>query len=571
MVSPHEVADHVAVPVLLQLSEEASAAGNYQAGAIYAQRAAEGAEERGEELLLASALRVFAKQQLRLGDLEAAARCAERSAAILEAHGDEAGACESHTVEAFAYTELGLLDEALATLEACFSTAQRLQDAALMCWAANRIGIVHDDLQNHDQAKQFLHHSYGLARTAGLGLDDEFCALNNLASNAVSYVTHLRDLSETTRAEAELAEGLRYAAEAVALARTGTNPYRVSISLENYAALVGLSDGFDEAFVLLDRVLGICEKNGYRLVGFGARKEIAELWLRRGDVAEAVKRLTKLLDAVNDIGEPQLVSDVHRLLSIAYERSHDFESALRHSREQHRCDQALQAQQAGTRARILTHHFEIHNARLEAERARLETDLERIRSTELEAEKELLRRRTIELGRHAQEDQLTGLWNRRHMDHELPRILSAAKLSRRPVCVAVSDLDFFKYVNDVFGHPIGDIVLKHVAAILRSGCRPGDMLARIGGEEFVLALVDVELAAGRSTCERLRAAVEAYDWESIQLGLRVTISFGIAQLGVDSDSATLFRCADNRLYHAKRTGRNRVEPPHDYLMGTNQR
>ncbi len=91
--------------------------------------------------------------------------------ALLDALGDEAGVCESLTTQAHAYTELGLPDEALASLGTCLDIAQRLDNDSLLCWTSNRIGNVHSDLHDHAQAKQFLRHARELARTADLGAE----------------------------------------------------------------------------------------------------------------------------------------------------------------------------------------------------------------------------------------------------------------------------------------------------------------------------------------------------------------------------------------------------------------
>jgi diguanylate cyclase (GGDEF)-like protein len=126
--------------------------------------------------------------------------------------------------------------------------------------------------------------------------------------------------------------------------------------------------------------------------------------------------------------------------------------------------------------------------------------------------------------------------------------------------VAIGDVDRFKSINDRFGHATGDQVLQHLAATLGGGCRPGDMVARMGGEEFFFTFIDTGLHAARATCERLRGAVEDYDWDTIEPGLLVTISFGIAESASAADYHQLLAGADSSLYAAKRRGRNRVEP-----------
>jgi diguanylate cyclase (GGDEF)-like protein len=127
-----------------------------------------------------------------------------------------------------------------------------------------------------------------------------------------------------------------------------------------------------------------------------------------------------------------------------------------------------------------------------------------------------------------------------------------------PLSVAMLDLDFFKRVNDAWGHAIGDEVLRHVAAILRAQCRTVDLPARYGGEEFVIALPDTSLLEASALCERIRAAVQEHHWAAIQPGLALTISIGVAMREPVDTAQSLVEAADQALYEAKHGGRNRV-------------
>ncbi|WP_233624242.1 GGDEF domain-containing protein [Actinoplanes sp. ATCC 53533] len=204
---------------------------------------------------------------------------------------------------------------------------------------------------------------------------------------------------------------------------------------------------------------------------------------------------------------------------------------------------------------------------MQTENARLEAELHRVRLKELEHEKWALQTEARQAVRHAREDQLTGLWNRRYQDEELPRLLSAAEATERPLCVAVCDVDEFKSINDRLGHPVGDQVLRTVAGILRSGSRPADLVARMGGDEFLLAFAGIDLAAAYAICERLRHEVEMHDWPGVRPDLTVTISFGVACLTPGETVPELLQAADGRLYAAKQRGRNSVQPQLDPIHG----
>lgn len=160
--------------------------------------------------------------------------------------------------------------------------------------------------------------------------------------------------------------------------------------------------------------------------------------------------------------------------------------------------------------------------------------------------------------RLSKEDSLTGLNNRRELDRILAHEFERAVRNGRPLSVALADLDFFKKVNDVYSHAVGDEVLRVVADILKEGCRSIDMVGRYGGEEFVLVLPETEIAVARQICERLRATIEGFEWAARHPGQIVTMSFGLATLSDESSYERLVALADSRLYEAKKGGRNRV-------------
>jgi diguanylate cyclase (GGDEF)-like protein len=170
-----------------------------------------------------------------------------------------------------------------------------------------------------------------------------------------------------------------------------------------------------------------------------------------------------------------------------------------------------------------------------------------------------LRQKTVELERQTREDSLTGLHNRRYLDDQLFHEFVRAQRYNRNLSVIMADLDHFKQVNDRFGHRIGDEVLKAVSQIFRDNCREVDFIARYGGEEFVLVLPETPSNGAILVCERIRTAVEAYQWAKIEPELRVTVSLGIAYiLKVDSYKDMLHQ-ADVKLYEAKKAGRNVVK------------
>ena len=164
--------------------------------------------------------------------------------------------------------------------------------------------------------------------------------------------------------------------------------------------------------------------------------------------------------------------------------------------------------------------------------------------------------------RLAKEDTLTGLANRRAFEQWMSAAMARVNLAY-PISIMMVDIDHFKAVNDTYGHAVGDLALKNIGELMQHNCRYGDLPARFGGEEFILALPHTDEPIGVDVAERLRAAVERFDWGSIQPGLRITISIGVAAFkGIANDVADttklLLEEADRQLYLAKAAGRNRV-------------
>lgn len=161
-----------------------------------------------------------------------------------------------------------------------------------------------------------------------------------------------------------------------------------------------------------------------------------------------------------------------------------------------------------------------------------------------------------ELGRQAQTDALTGLLNRRAFDPLLERTLADARRNRRPLSILMIDADHFKRVNDVFGHGVGDEVLRMLAGMLRLRLRATDVVARFGGEEFVALLPETGLEDGLRTARQLVETVAA---QHHPVYGTITVSIGVSTCGDGSTPvAELLRRADEALYRAKDQGRNRA-------------
>ncbi|HTA65386.1 MAG TPA: GGDEF domain-containing protein, partial [Xanthomonadaceae bacterium] len=166
-----------------------------------------------------------------------------------------------------------------------------------------------------------------------------------------------------------------------------------------------------------------------------------------------------------------------------------------------------------------------------------------------------------ELVRQAMLDPLTGISNRRALDESAADAIAVARRHDRDLAVLLVDADHFKQINDRYGHGAGDAALQALVAMLQASLRPGDLLGRLGGEEFAVVLPDSDEAGAFRAAERLRNEVAATQFAIQREPVPLRVSIGIALLEGDDDLVTMLRRADQAMYVAKRSGRNRVVGP----------
>jgi diguanylate cyclase len=189
-------------------------------------------------------------------------------------------------------------------------------------------------------------------------------------------------------------------------------------------------------------------------------------------------------------------------------------------------------------------------------------------SSELEAMRERARHSDAELAKLHQEldrvsqqarhDPLTGALNRKGLEEAVDKELSTMRRKEQPLCVALLDIDNFKKLNDSMGHEAGDQALKHLAAVARECMRPQDTLARYGGEEFVILLPDTPLENGIEAMTRLQRELTKRFFLAGTEKILITFSAGVAQVANGEAAMEAIKRADQGMYLAKRSGKNRV-------------
>jgi diguanylate cyclase (GGDEF)-like protein len=437
----------------------------------------------------------------------------------------------------------GSYAEALSHAEQSIEAADRTSDQSLQIFTRRATCVVFGNVGVRDWRDR-LDQLLELTATAGDAWEQAITH-NDMAC-------HLQEVGDIVGAEREIERALELA-ETV----TSTNSFALAVIHSTRADVRLLANRAQEA--LADAELAIAllvnspEPNPY-VVGATVRAEVQAL-MALGHFDDAQRSGEGALDWLGD-RMPQTRGLILSTLAAALREAGRVEEAydfLARSAELER--QAFRE--------LSELQLSLERATLEARAARSESDSLAAKNRQLaEAHAELERRtRQLEalqeqLRDQAERDWLTGLHNRRYLARELERL--AQEQLAGPLSLAVLDLDHFKSINDRFGHDAGDQVLVRVARLLCDFLRESDIVVRSGGEEFLLLMPQTTARAATACCERIRAAFREDRWEPIDGDLTVTASIGVASAEDPRDLEALVRLADQRLYEAKRAGRDRV-------------
>ena len=213
----------------------------------------------------------------------------------------------------------------------------------------------------------------------------------------------------------------------------------------------------------------------------------------------------------------------------------------------------------GMRLQSISQQIQRHNLQERVERDKTQRELrllmQKIRDMELESME--LKARLDAAQQRATSDSLTGLPNRLALEERLAEEIARAKRYGKSLSIAVWDIDFFKNINDSYGHKSGDKALVIIAKLLSRFCRETDFVARFGGEEFVTLLPETDAQSALLVVDKLRAIVERSGFKANGQNVSITLSCGLTQY-IDGDTnESLFVRADGALYQAKQGGRNR--------------
>lgn len=432
--------------------------------------------------------------------------------------------------------ETGRFDLALRCAHDAYRLAQSTGNAASIGLSLVALGSCIERLGDPWQAQRLMEEAHAAVK----GVDDAYthCViLNNLCASSIGIYYLLRNTGAAEELRQVMEGAERHAREALTWsAGFANNDFIASIIEGNLGETLVHCGQFDEAQRFLDSALARVAKSNNQARSWRIRYSLAELAIARGEHEQARDALDTL---TTEMAGSEQLNTLMRVQDSLYRAS-------RALGDEPRALRALEAYIALERTRVIAQlrgQSQLFVTRVEAESARRELLAERNRAAQLEVD--------------AQRDALTGLFNRRYLETQGRALVEACAAEGRPLAVAIVDLDHFKEVNDTLGHLVGDRVLRYTAKLLSAGLRATDRILRYGGEEFVILLPDAPIANAREVCERLRAAVEAGDWQELGPGQRLTVSIGLAA-SPPYHVETLIAGADRALYQAKAEGRNRV-------------
>ncbi len=335
------------------------------------------------------------------------------------------------------------------------------------------------------------------------------------------------------------------------------------------------------ALALLKRIAPTVDAQGFQVHVYVLRSTLGYAYWVSGDAANA-RRWALAALAMDPKGNFEGLSEyVYRVLYKVANKAGDDRAALdyyRHYRDAQARSvsdtQAIALAYQAVQQQLSLHKLQLtelskHNRLLELQQA---LDRKQIQTTRLQLLLLLtvllsgglwlvrLKRSQLRFQKLSRRDGLTGILNHQHFLAEAESALRHAQNASRSVCLALIDLDYFKQVNDTYGHATGDAALIETVKLCQAHLRPIDVFGRLGGEEFGLVLPDCSLECGLDLVHRIRLALAATPIDSKHPDLGISASFGLASTGTCGyELAVLMATADAALYRAKRGGRNRVE------------
>jgi diguanylate cyclase (GGDEF)-like protein len=503
--------------------------------------------------------------------------CAARSSHHAEAAGLVRQAIAAANNAGWHLQELGDFDAAAEWMDREYIAARATGWPTVLAFSTTRLGELLRHMGQFDRSREVLQEAIMLYDQIPAGIN-----------KGVAYRVFGKTLLALDRPE----EALAAYETATAIFRAENYHERLSNALIGAARSLSLADRPVEALERIEDARSVATGHRIRTAEIELARASAEIYGRHrlpppsGMAAPTVvlHYLEQALAIGTAIEGWQVPVDLLVELSTGWEAVGDGVRALGYLKQAMAAERREGHRTATNRTLALHIRHETEQARLELQHSRELMRAEAERATALEAALNDLRAAQAELEMRRAEferlsllDPMTGIGNRRHFNDRAQAEIDRARRDDASLGVVLFDIDHFKRVNDRFGHAVGDIVIQRVVEAARGLLRPGDFIARLGGEEFVLLIPGADIGALYFVAERARDAIAA---TAIEIGasdrrewVRITASFGLSVVGAgDASIEPVVARADAALYCAKHQGRNRVfgeDPMASFIIPTN--
>ncbi|SMB82851.1 tetratricopeptide repeat-containing diguanylate cyclase [Deinococcus hopiensis] len=494
--------------------------------------AAKQAKIAGDAGLQAHAQCLSGRLAVGQSDAPTTLRCGHQALKLAQAAAVTEHIVHAHSLIGIAHLLVGDHARALVHQEEVLRHLEAVQSPSLKTVLLCDVGASFNDFGTPDDARTFLERALTLVHTHALHFSS-ILVRENLGRT-------LLQLGEHAAGTALLQEGLT---RAVAGGYTRWEAY-IRCTLGEHLVMQG---HVDEGYAHLQQAVAASRKGEDPLLTSVTLSTLGRALRHLGQLEKAQ---VYLRDALRVAQEAALLGPcklAHQELSGVLAQRQEYRAALQHFQQYHELAMKVQLEESRRHAQLLVLQQDL-------DREREQSEAQRRVNRELREAHARMQEQAAQLSRLANEDPLTGLANRRQFLSQLAESLTGDQA----VAVMLVDVDHFKRINDKYGHPAGDQVLRRLGQILQQHTRVKDVVARIGGEEFAVLLKGTLAAAARTTAERMRAAVAQEAWPILTEGEAVTVSVGVAHSEDGRDERQLMVLGDRRLYRAKHQGRNQV-------------
>lgn len=560
-----------------QLADEAWAIrnGNSSRATTLASEALEQARSLHYPKGIAHSALALAFAKFRASLYQDASNLAQESLEIFESLQDFIGQQRALNILGIVHAETGNLMAALKAFLETRKVCQHIGDVIGEINALNNLAIVYGYLGDYASALDALLKSLPLIHHSGYR-EGEMKAHINIATlylhqhnyqealeslrnslmyrsenDAHPYASALIHFSKAYMGLGDYDKALSYGSKSLTILETLEDPATSAYALQQVGHVFLRLNDLSQAETYFEKNLEILESVGDPKGRAETKLLLAQVLMARGESDKALDVLQRALRLSQAVGASLEVAKSYQMLAKLYKARGQSDEAYEHLENYLETKEQLSSDASKQRFEVLQIKFEIDQKERENELYREQN----IKLTEMNTK---LERLSEELFKQANEDPLTGLFNRRRLEQELEKELSRVHRATGKLTVMICDIDNFKQINDRFSHQVGDQVLKRVGMILKATAREVDTVSRYGGEEFVILFPEQGVAEAFVAANRLREAVEKADWQTIHSELRVTLSMGLCDDVSLPDGFAMIDRADEKLYDAKRSGKNRV-------------